>query len=201
MLAAAAPPILPTATFAGVGECEESETTFPYNPEPSPGDMTNRAASAWTFGGNVALNSRLCLPGAEFAFERVTGRDRTGDLGGGVPHPPIKISRTCGSKPMSSIWSASSTTSVRTFDMSRYGSSLAHVSNRPGVATTTSGPCASCSSCGFTDCPPCSVATFNPVLKHRRLACSVTWCASSRVGTRTTHRGRAGVDLPGGFSA
>ena len=85
--------------------------------------------------------------------------------------------------------------------MSRYGSSLAHVSNRPGVATTTSGPCASCSSCGFTDWPPCSVATFNPVAKHRRLAWSVTWCASSRVGTRTTHRGRAGVDLPGGFSA
>mmetsp|Transcript_9284 Transcript_9284/g.37558 ORF Transcript_9284/g.37558 Transcript_9284/m.37558 type:complete len:221 (-) Transcript_9284:591-1253(-) len=102
---------------------------------------------------------------------------------------------------MSSIWSASSTTSVRTRDMSRYGSSLAHVSNRPGVATTTSGRCASCSSCGFTDWPPCSVATFNPVAKHRRLAWSVTWCASSRVGTRTTHRGRAGVDFPGGFSA
>mmetsp|Transcript_9284 Transcript_9284/g.37557 ORF Transcript_9284/g.37557 Transcript_9284/m.37557 type:complete len:263 (-) Transcript_9284:1266-2054(-) len=98
-LAAAAPPILPTATLAtcvGDWSSDDCRMTFPYNPEPSPGDMTNRAASAWTFGGNVALNSKLCLPSSELSFERrVTGRDKlTGDLGGGVPHPPIKISRT-----------------------------------------------------------------------------------------------------------
>ena len=157
--------------------------------------MTNCAASLCTFGGNVALNSKLCRP--------LIGPpgDRTGDLGGGTPHPPTKISRICGSNPMSSIWSASSTTNTPTRVKSKYGSSLAHVSSRPGVATRMSGPCASCSSWGFTLWPPCSKATFRPVCKHRRLACVVTWCASSRVGTSTTHRGRAGVRLPGGFSA
>mmetsp|Transcript_11729 Transcript_11729/g.45487 ORF Transcript_11729/g.45487 Transcript_11729/m.45487 type:complete len:234 (-) Transcript_11729:542-1243(-) len=71
-LDAAAPPILPTATLAGVGDWSSDDCwmTFPYNPEPSPGDMTNRAASAWTFGGNVALNSKLCLPSFELSFER-----------------------------------------------------------------------------------------------------------------------------------
>ena len=87
---------------------------------------------------------------------------------------------------MSSMRSASSSTSVRT---PRRSSACLRSSSctRPGVPTTTCGSCASDASCGPSGMPPVSVSSLRlamPVASLRM--CLLTWSASSRVGHSTS---------------
>ncbi len=61
---------------------------------------------------------------------------------------------------------------------------------RPGVATTMSTPLREASICFFIEAPPYTASTrrFRTAPSHS--SCSVTWLASSRVGTSTRARGR-----------
>src|SRR3569623_2947943 len=95
------------------------------------------------------------------------------------------ISRIGSSKPMSSMRSASSSTSTLTW---RRSSSFIRSSSctRPGVPTTTCGACPSEASCGPSATPPVRVSSFRlgtPVASLR--TCLLTWSASSRVGHST----------------
>ena len=97
------------------------------------------------------------------------------------------ISRIGSSKPMSSMRSASSSTSTRTPRRSR--ARLRSSSwTRPGVPTTTCGACCSSdASCGPSAMPPVSTSSLRlgmPVASRR--TCLPTWSASSRVGHSTS---------------
>ena len=121
-------------------------------------------ASATMGSGKVAENNRLCRSPAVRAL----------------------ISRMAGSKPMSSMRSASSSTSVLTPPRC---STFLRISSctRPGVPTTICGSCA-CSeaNCGANAVPPHRVESFrlgmpSASLRSSRLTCS----ANSRVGHST----------------
>ena len=87
---------------------------------------------------------------------------------------------------MSSMRSASSSTSVRTLRRSS-ASFCTSSSTRPGVPTTTCGACASEASCGPSGMPPHSTDSLRlamPVASLRN--CLPTWSASSRVGQSTS---------------
>ena len=98
----------------------------------------------------------------------------------------LTSARIGSSKPMSSMRSASSSTSTRTPRRSS-ASFCTSSSTRPGVPTTTCGACASEASCGASGMPPHSTDSFRlamPVASLRN--CLPTWSASSRVGHSTS---------------
>ncbi len=92
---------------------------------------------------------------------------------------------TSGRKPRSSISSASSSTSPRTFDRSRSPRRM-RSSRRPGVPTTTStSPVRSASICGSSALPPYTARTPTPFLLPAFWRSPATCTHSSRVGTMT----------------
>ena len=97
---------------------------------------------------------------------------------------------------MSAIWSASSMVTIATLSSLTARRSMRSM-RRPGVATTIPAPLARLSICCFIDDPP-----YTATMGRRRTAASgartsVTWLASSRVGTSTSPVGR---DPSVGFS-
>ena len=97
-------------------------------------------------------------------------------------------------KPMSSIRSASSSTTVSTWSrrtVRRFTWSI----RRPGVATTIWGLFFNCVICLSMGCPPYRHTVRTPSLKaHRSRSSSRIWMASSRVGAST----RASTSLDSG---
>eukprot|EP00964_Phaeocystis_antarctica_P082630 scaffold51854_cov53-Phaeocystis_antarctica.AAC.1 len=129
----------------------------------------------------VAENISVCRSSARGSPERVT------------------ILRICGSKPMSSIRSASSSTRKRQRE-SETRPRLRKSSSRPGVATRISAPAARASSCGRAVAPPyahvlqCKAPEGGGGASKVNLAHSSSiWMASSRVGASTRADGIAGV--------
>ena len=106
------------------------------------------------------------------------------------------IFRTGWMKPMSSIRSASSSTTKRVWSSMIERSSIRSVS-RPGVATTTSTPRARARTWALRDIPPRTrrVESRAPPAIARKLAS--IWTASSRVGARTSARQVLGATRPG----
>ncbi len=98
---------------------------------------------------------------------------------------------TCGMKPMSAIWSASSRTVPETWSSRQSPRSMRSL-RRPGVATTTSAPPRSADACLPIDIPPTTVTSRSFTERAYGASASVTCCASSRVGTRTSPRGCRG---------
>ncbi len=97
------------------------------------------------------------------------------------------IFRKAWMKPMSSIWSASSSTRYcAVFSITARRS--VRSSRRPGVATRMSVPRARCLIWELIDCPPTTEETqiFVPFTYSRRL--SAIWFTSSRVGARMRAR-------------
>ena len=95
------------------------------------------------------------------------------------------ILRIAGRNPMSSMRSASSSTSVcRAPNWTSLRSRKS--SNRPGVATTIRAPLRMALSCGPSDKPPTTRAAGASCLPRNTLYCSTTCMASSRVGTSTS---------------
>src|SRR4051794_14702892 len=68
-------------------------------------------------------------------------------------------------------------------------------SSRPGQAMSTSTPAASACTCGFWPTPPKTTVDRMPSARARGSTTAFTWLASSRVGTRTSARGRLGCRL------
>ncbi len=98
---------------------------------------------------------------------------------------------TCGMKPMSVIWSASSRTVIETCERSASPRSMRSL-RRPGVATSTSAPRRRAPDCRLIDMPPTTVAMRRLTAVAYGARASVTCCASSRVGTRTSASGAFG---------
>mmetsp|Transcript_49705 Transcript_49705/g.106210 ORF Transcript_49705/g.106210 Transcript_49705/m.106210 type:complete len:269 (+) Transcript_49705:405-1211(+) len=99
--------------------------------------------------------------------------------------------RSCGSKPMSSMRSASSRTRKRTPLILRVWSRIRSVS-RPGVPTTRSSLPPSWNmarSCSCLRCPPKTHTVLQPKASASGRASSWICCASSRVGASTTPTG------------
>mmetsp|Transcript_7460 Transcript_7460/g.27031 ORF Transcript_7460/g.27031 Transcript_7460/m.27031 type:complete len:296 (-) Transcript_7460:364-1251(-) len=100
----------------------------------------------------------------------------------------VRISLIWGSKPMSSILSASSRTTKLTrcklqFLCWRWSRNL------PGVATTTSTPCLSICLCSLIGAPPTMMHVLTLLVWEKILHSSAICWASSLVGARTTARG------------
>mmetsp|Transcript_7082 Transcript_7082/g.15455 ORF Transcript_7082/g.15455 Transcript_7082/m.15455 type:complete len:280 (+) Transcript_7082:318-1157(+) len=125
-------------------------------------------ASACTSAGHVAENMSVC---------------RSGRICWSSP-------RSCGTKPRSSIRSASSTTTYVHRESSVFFLASSSVS-RPGVATTTSGALRSASTCGALGTPPWRHTELTPHGWPKRTLSSWICTASSRVGARMTQRGSA----------
>mmetsp|Transcript_24077 Transcript_24077/g.71596 ORF Transcript_24077/g.71596 Transcript_24077/m.71596 type:complete len:428 (+) Transcript_24077:1204-2487(+) len=135
------------------------------------GSSRKSIASLRTSEGHVAENMKVCRPPS-------AGKWST-------------ISRSCGSKPMSSMRSASSRTRCRTFFV-RIVWSRSMSFSRPGVPTTKSSfpPSISTSrSCRYFRMPPKTQVVRQPKAAARGLASSWICCASSRVGASTNARG------------
>ncbi len=98
------------------------------------------------------------------------------------------ILRTLGQKPMSSMRSASSSTSVRTRVRSTIPRSLRSM-RRPGVATSRSQPWVSALTCLSKRAPPMTTTARRPHASHTTEATRSICCASSRVGVMTSARG------------
>ena len=92
-----------------------------------------------------------------------------------------------GKKPMSSMRSASSSTTYSTWFNTAFLASM-WSSKRPGVATSTSTPAFSASVCGFMSIPPNTTALRRLVYLAYSSTCSATCTASSRVGSKTSAR-------------
>ncbi len=106
-----------------------------------------------------------------------------------------RISRTCGMKPMSAIWSASS--SAMKLQSPRFAVPCRTWSERrPGVAMSRSTPRESASAWRAKAIPPTAVRHHRPRDLASGVSESATCIASSRVGTRTSARGRFGRALP-----
>ena len=103
-----------------------------------------------------------------------------------------RISRTTGRKPMSAIWSASSSTVMETSDRSTEPRLTRSIS-RPGVATSTVTPRSRARTCLAYGMPPAMRRTLSPVPCASGARVSLTCMASSRVGTSTSPRGRWGA--------
>mmetsp|Transcript_3782 Transcript_3782/g.8296 ORF Transcript_3782/g.8296 Transcript_3782/m.8296 type:complete len:249 (-) Transcript_3782:402-1148(-) len=99
-----------------------------------------------------------------------------------------RIACTCGSKPMSIMRSASSST--RYVARRRLVALVLSMSiSRPGVPTAISAPRRRSSRCSFLEAPPYTPATATPhALENLRASVSVCW-HSSRVGASTTPMG------------
>ena len=98
------------------------------------------------------------------------------------------MAATCGSKPMSSIRSASSRIRIST-PSRRTRPRSARSSRRPGVATRTSA-LVTPRDCSRMVMPPYAAATWRPLAAAMSWNSRTTCAASSRVGTRTRARGR-----------
>ncbi|OAR25334.1 hypothetical protein A8W25_06790 [Streptomyces sp. ERV7] len=98
---------------------------------------------------------------------------------------------TCGMKPMSAIWSASSSTVVRTWPSTQSPRSMRSL-RRPGVATSTSAPRRSAFACLVSESPPTTVVSRKLTAVAYGVSASVTCWASSRVGTSTMASGAFG---------
>ncbi|SDC43732.1 hypothetical protein F558DRAFT_01879 [Streptomyces sp. AmelKG-A3] len=133
------------------------------------GSLRNILTSRSMFLSRVAENSIRC-PSASTCLSRAT---------------------TCGMKPMSAIWSASSSTVIATSSRRQSPRSMRSLS-RPGVATSTSAPRRSDPAWRLIDMPPTTVATRRFTDVAYGVSASVTCCASSRVGTRTMASGACG---------
>ncbi len=99
--------------------------------------------------------------------------------------------RTCGRKPRSAMWSASSTTVTSTASSEAWPWRI-RSSSRPGHATRTSTPRRSAATWGFCPTPPNTVREVRPRTASSGAIASSIWVASSRVGARTSARGRRG---------
>ncbi len=100
-----------------------------------------------------------------------------------------RMPETWGRNPMSHIWSASSSTVIRTWS-SRQSRRATRSARRPGVATTTSAPSRSAWACRLTDSPPTTVVRRRSSARAYGVSASLTCWASSRVDTRTRASGR-----------
>ena len=119
-------------------------------------------------GGIVAENSTVCR--APAAADRMVSMSSA--------------------KPMSSISSASSSTTISRCDRSSVPRDRWSTA-RPGVATTTSTPRASSRSWRPIGCPPYTGSTRAPSERPYRCIASETCMASSRVGASTSPSGAA----------
>ena len=88
---------------------------------------------------------------------------------------------------MSSMRSASSSTTYSTWFSTAVLASM-WSSSRPGVATSTSTPLRSSSTCGFMSMPPNTTALRSCVYLAYCFTWPATWSASSRVGSSTSAR-------------
>ena len=127
--------------------------------------MSSSRDSAWIGPGIVAEKNSVCRRGGRcFSTRRMSGR-----------------------KPMSSIRSASSSTSTSRPDSAAYGC-LKWSSSRPGVAMMTSTPLRKACSCGPIPTPPKTAAPDSGVCTASSRRCSSICAASSRVGVSTSAR-------------
>ncbi|PSK57560.1 hypothetical protein B0E53_07003 [Micromonospora sp. MH33] len=133
------------------------------------GSVMNRLTSESTSLSRVAEKSSRWESAGVFASSRVTS----------------------GRKPMSAIWSASSSTVISTSSSLQTPRSIRSPS-RPGVATTISTPRRSASICRSYGTPPTAVFRKMPTALPSGTSASLTCMASSRVGTRTRARGCSG---------
>ncbi len=133
------------------------------------GSVRNIRTSLSTFLSSVAENSSRWPPGSTCWSRAVT----------------------CGMKPMSVIWSASSRTVIETWSRTASPRSMRSF-RRPGVATSTSAPRRSAPACRLIDMPPTTVAMRRLTAVAYGVSASVTCWASSRVGTRTSASGAFG---------
>ena len=99
----------------------------------------------------------------------------------------LKMRCKSGKKPMSSMRSASSSTTYSTWLSTAFLASM-WSSKRPGVATSTSTPLFSSRVWGFMSMPPNTTVLRNWVYLAYNLICWATWSASSRVGSNTRAR-------------
>ena len=99
------------------------------------------------------------------------------------------IRRIGGRNPMSSMRSASSSTTNSTPERLATRCSIKSI-RRPGVATTRSTPERSASICGRSLTPPKTVATRNGTCFAYARTFSSIWTTSSRVGANTSARSR-----------
>mmetsp|Transcript_142218 Transcript_142218/g.442196 ORF Transcript_142218/g.442196 Transcript_142218/m.442196 type:complete len:319 (-) Transcript_142218:250-1206(-) len=153
-----------------------TEPTLPTAIHRYPGSRKSRAMSCIS-RGNVAENM-------------VVWRSSSPVPGGGMPCSSM-IFRICGSKPMSSILSASSRVKRLTFSIVSSPRSRKS-SSRPGVQMAMSHPSARSLSCCPAGAPPYTETARTRVLKHIRFASlSICW-QSSRVGARMTLVGATG---------
>mmetsp|Transcript_14569 Transcript_14569/g.37069 ORF Transcript_14569/g.37069 Transcript_14569/m.37069 type:complete len:217 (+) Transcript_14569:740-1390(+) len=153
------------------------------------------AAMACTFLGQVAVKNNVCRlepPRAPLAPPPSSGAPVSGHR--------LTISRMVGSKPISSIWSASSRTRYDTAsneiegEMPRLGSPPHKSFKRPGVAMTMSAPCLSAPTCGPFGVPPYNTTTRARAAGANFSASPAICSANSRVGATTRTLGRAGSD-------
>ena len=97
--------------------------------------------------------------------------------------------RTCGRKPRSAMWSASSMTVTSTASSETWPWPM-RSSSRPGQATTTSTPRRIAETCGPWPTPPKTVREVRPRRCASGVIASSIWATSSRVGARMSARGR-----------
>ncbi len=103
----------------------------------------------------------------------------------------LSSATTCGMKPMSAIWSASSRTVMATSSRRQSPRSMRSLVGR-GVATRISAPRRRVADCLVIDMPPTTVASRRFTAVAYGVSASVTCWASSRVGTRTMASGARG---------
>src|SRR2546426_619873 len=106
-----------------------------------------------------------------------------------------RMRRTSGANPMSSIRSASSSTSTSSREKSTCPRSM-WSRRRPGVATTMSAPCFSARVCGSIPTPPYTAAAVTRTCRPYVRALCNTCSASSRVGTRISARSACPLSPP-----
>mmetsp|Transcript_67998 Transcript_67998/g.191644 ORF Transcript_67998/g.191644 Transcript_67998/m.191644 type:complete len:268 (+) Transcript_67998:287-1090(+) len=156
--------------------CSTLSTAPPTRPTPTQMYFLMKACASFCISrGKVAENISVARPSCD---EGMSCRST--------------MSRIWGSKPMSSIRSASSSTRCATSDRLTTPRLRKSV-RRPGVAIMMSEPRASSLSCGFASTPPYTsdVRIFD--LKESFRASRKICEQSSRVGARTTALGQAGA--------
>ncbi len=163
---------------------------------------TNTWWSAATPGS--VTGAMACSAGSDryLVTSRSTSRSRVAENSSRWPPGGVASSSwvTAGMKPRSAMWSASSSTAISTWPRLAARRSIRSMS-RPGVATTTSTPRASCSICRPIGAPPYTVVTRTPSRRPSGASTSATWRASSRVGTRTSPRGALGWRGPAAWAS
>mmetsp|Transcript_1230 Transcript_1230/g.3417 ORF Transcript_1230/g.3417 Transcript_1230/m.3417 type:complete len:246 (+) Transcript_1230:1297-2034(+) len=143
--------------FSCVSVCEATSMRW--------GSFSSCCARRPTWPAKVALNITVCL----------------------VPGVWLVTTLMSSMKPMSSMRSASSSTSISTL-LSTHLPLARWSSRRPGVAISTSTPALSAAVCGFMSTPPKTTTERRLVCLAYFLTLSATWSASSRVGASTSAR-------------